>query len=76
MSGLAKFTVKDIPIGDDLPPAKQWSLSCLHGETIMSHLFGPPPTDEAVLAILREKHEGTEHCGCAASATISGEARA
>jgi hypothetical protein len=66
MTGLATFTVTDLPL-DDAPPARQFRLSCPHGETTVTHLFGPAPDDSAVLALLRTRHEETERCGCAAS---------
>ena len=68
MTGFATFTVSDLPL-DDAPPARQFRLTCPHGETTVTHLFGPAPDDAAVLALLRQKHEQTERCGCAASLT-------
>ena len=75
MSGLARFSATPLPMGKDLPPARQFRLACDHGETTMTHVFGPTPTDDEVLALLRTRHEDAEHCGCAASATPD-EARA
>ena len=67
MTRLASFTVTDVPIGGGLPPARRFVLSCPHGETSVTHLFGPPPAHEAVLVLLRARHERAEKCGCAAS---------
>lgn len=75
MRSLATFTVTTTPLGPDEEPARQFELSCPHGKTIMSHLSGPPPDEQAVLAILAARHEATERCGCAASVQ-TGEARA
>jgi hypothetical protein len=68
MTGLATFTVTDLPLAD-APPARRFRLSCSHGETTVTHLFGPAPDDGAVLALLRARHEESERCGCAASVT-------
>lgn len=75
MSGLARFSVTDLPLGDGESPARQFRLSCPHGETVVTHLSGPPPADEDVLALLRVRHEDEERCGCAASVARK-EARA
>lgn len=75
MSVLARFSVTDLPLGTGVPPARQFRLVCPHGETAVTHMFGPPPTNEDVLLLLRARHEDAEHCGCAASATHD-EARA
>lgn len=75
MSGLARFTVTDVPLGPDDPPARQFRLTCPHGQTFITHMFGPVPDDDDVLALLRVRHEEAERCGCAASVTRK-EARA
>jgi hypothetical protein len=75
MSGLARFSVTDFPLGTGVPPARQFRLTCPHGETAVTHMFGPPPDSEDVLALLRARHEDAERCGCAASVTRD-EARA
>jgi hypothetical protein len=48
---------------------------CEHGETVLTHVFGPAPSDEDALALLRARLEAAERCGCAASVTTE-EARA
>jgi hypothetical protein len=75
VSGLARFSVTDLPMGKRVPAARQFRLTCPHGETTVTHVFGPAPADDDVLALLRARHEGTERCGCASSVT-SDEARA
>jgi hypothetical protein len=69
MSAFAQFSVAEVSLGDDLPPGRQYLLTCPHGETGVTHLFGPAPSDEDMLALLRAKHEAEERCGCAASVT-------
>lgn len=76
MSGaLARFSATDVPFEPGLPPARQFRLVCDHGETVMTHLFGPAPSDADALALLRDRLEAEERCGCAASVTTE-EARA
>jgi hypothetical protein len=75
MTKLARFSVTSVPLGPDEEPATQYRLSCPHGETTMSHLSGPAPDEQAVLAILATRHEAAERCGCAASVSWD-EARA
>ena len=67
MSGLARFSVTNVPMGKRVPPARQFRLACTHGETAVTHVFGPTPADDEMLALLRARHEESEHCGCAAS---------
>jgi hypothetical protein len=71
VTGLATFTITDLPL-EDVPRARQFRLSCPHGETTITHLFGPAPDDAAILALLRTRHEESERCGCAASVTREG----
>ncbi len=75
MIGLAKFSVSDVPLAQGEAPARQFRLTCDHGDTALTVLLGPAPDEGAVLALLRLRHEEAERCGCAASAT-SKEARA
>lgn len=75
MSGLARFSATDVPVLPDVPPARQFRLTCEHGETVLTHVFGPAPSDAEALALLRARLEAEEQCGCAASVTTD-EARA
>jgi hypothetical protein len=75
MSRLARFSATDVAVLPGVQPARQFRLVCEHGETVLTHVFGPAPSDEDALALLRARLEAAERCGCAASVTTE-EARA